>query len=545
MMIFQLQVRPGQTSPFDNLPQRIQRIADQVIREFSRMHPNPADINPIVELIQNHCMSWIRTRGESPFARSLDSMILADNIRRIGSVVNHPQFETNMTHSLFRLMFGNIESTANSDTISTRVLNINRFSAILDAFDRSETFKRAIAPILANYSPTIYRMIDDLSQVARIINTTTDTNTHEQLGRLTAQALSVTAGSGTHTDQRPFAVRDLRHFLTNNENGRTENDNVQIAVHVAREYGLAKLLSYNRYLRGQIISATGIIEFIDLVEHTREPFRDFMHRRYDYIFRGGENAIQNIVSSFAIARRLLTELRENPTDNELVFNFAYAIANIGINKTRALANVNGIRYFCRYTTELLLETYQHTLGRVVIGEARGSRAYLIAHGRDDWNGSFYHNAGKNDVLRRGYRVVIIEDSNDNSLFRRALLMRRRVRMQFIDGTIAGHGNANGIQLGRRPGDATHLDVNDSEIRTLLPQIFRPGGRITLISCSTGRNPRRYSIGELISDVLGDVVYAPPINASLTGYTIDTTGRVNGARFVRVARGLDRIVPSRR
>ena len=539
MIIFQFRSRI-RNSNFDNLPQVVANEAENVVSQYRRNHSGRESEN-IIELINNYSIAWLRNRNHSIFGESLDNTLLRDTIRRIGAVVNHPLFQPQMADNFFRQMQLNSQE---ENTITGRLRMINTFVAILDAARNCETFRIAVIPILRNRETRM--LITKIGEMAQIINQTTEQRQRNSLGNLTAQALRVTRGDATHGDQRPFVLRDLIAQINNTNGGRTVGENIEIAAYIdanTRTNSLGTMTNYFRLLRNQNITGEQFREFFDLVEGARPEFRRFIFTRPDQIFGTDENAIARIVGSVARARAELRRLNEIE-NNELIVNFAYGIAILGVIRTRSLAQTNGIRYFCRYTRELLQESYAHSQSRLTEGEESTTKGYLIAQGRDDWNGAFYYNAHKHDQLRRGYRVVIIEDNNDNALFRRALQMRNRIGSRFWDGTLAGHGNATSIQLGRTRNDGGLLDTNDSEIRSILPRLFRRGCRITLNACSTGRNSSRYSIGEMIADTLGGTVYAPPTDAALQRYILNSAGRVVGARFDEVRPGLERVVPRR-
>ena len=225
------------------------------------------------------------------------------------------------------------------------------------------------------------------------------------------------------------------------------------------------------------------------------------------------------------AMRTMNDLELDHNNRELLFNFIYAISTIGETATRELHNRLGIVHFARYT--------RHTLEEVLANISTPNRdnrpiAVLAMNREADWNGAFYTRHREIDTLTNGYRLVIVEDTQDQTIFQRIIETATRLGPIKAIG-FGGHGAADSIQMGPNRADPNQMiDLSDTMKMNLLlnRNILTPDATLFLIACSTGNTSSGRSIGQEISNSLdGRRLFAPDRPTALDHFEFDQNGEI--------------------
>jgi hypothetical protein len=216
-------------------------------------------------------------------------------------------------------------------------------------------------------------------------------------------------------------------------------------------------------------------------------------------------------------------------------NFAYGISTIGAEGVRALYQQHNVRWFTRYSPEILQNAY------TTLREGRtGTRPVLfIGFADSDHNGAFTSSGHELSPLNNTYRIALFELPNQDALA--DSLNQTAIQYgQIQTAVIGGHGTSQSIQLGNpssQPNNAI-LDRNDeTSIRIRLsPHIFSPNAICILDSCSTGSVSCGPSgtcfapVAQTLKDLLGIPVIAPETPESGVHYILNNEGIVAGATY---------------
>jgi hypothetical protein len=223
----------------------------------------------------------------------------------------------------------------------------------------------------------------------------------------------------------------------------------------------------------------------------------------------------------ALARRLIGPGFISP---EVSLNFAWAIGEIGAERTEALYRAFGMRYFARYSTSML-EQLHRNIGRPA---DPSRRSLLVMFPHHDYNGAFYREGLNLDGLMDRFNVVIYERADERGFYSAAADFGRRYgRTGSL--IIGGHGTPESIRLGEN-NEAGMLDLTDQDEMAALRGILGPDPSVILVSCSTGRSAS--GIGALISRVLRAHLYAPAAPGNVAEYSVDRRGRLSATYSVR-------------
>lgn len=218
----------------------------------------------------------------------------------------------------------------------------------------------------------------------------------------------------------------------------------------------------------------------------------------------------------ALAQRLIPGCRD-PT---IFLNFAYGIDTVGEQVVTGLYQNFGMRYFGRYSEEML-EQQHESIG----GAERPPVLVIFPH--SDYNGAFYAEARQFDRLLGTHNVIVYERADEQGFYQAVRDFRRRYG---ATGTIiiGGHGTPTTITLGES-NELGQLDLSDEAELRELGSVLRPGGTVILDSCSTGASAD--SIGALISEVLRARLYAPQTPGNLSQLHVARDGRVSATYTV--------------
>ncbi|MBU0586324.1 hypothetical protein KJ780_02330 [Candidatus Micrarchaeota archaeon] len=146
----------------------------------------------------------------------------------------------------------------------------------------------------------------------------------------------------------------------------------------------------------------------------------------------------------------------------------------------------GIRYFSRYSEELLMETALniHDLER-----KKDAPSAVLFFNQADYNGAFYQDAyAMDDIIKNGYRVILYEVNNEQHFFDKILESGSQKQIDLL--VIAGHGDSEGVRLGQNFLEGTnYLDTGDvNNLRALVPYLENDCA-VVFISCSTGKEKK--------------------------------------------------------
>ncbi|MBU0586489.1 hypothetical protein KJ780_03185 [Candidatus Micrarchaeota archaeon] len=142
----------------------------------------------------------------------------------------------------------------------------------------------------------------------------------------------------------------------------------------------------------------------------------------------------------------------------------------------------GIRYFSRYSEELLVEAALNVQDPKRKNDAP---AALLMYNQSDYNGAFYQDKGKLDkIMHNGYRVVLYEIDNEQGFFDKLVEEGSQRPIDVL--WIAGHGEQDKIRLGLGEDEKAFLDVTDEDIIQAIIQYVQNDCRVVFNSCSTGK-----------------------------------------------------------
>ncbi len=218
----------------------------------------------------------------------------------------------------------------------------------------------------------------------------------------------------------------------------------------------------------------------------------------------------------ALAQRLIPGC----TDPTVFLNFAYGIDTVGEGVVTDLYRNFGMRYFARYTEEML-EQQHESIG----GAERPPVLVIFPH--SDYNGAFYAEARQFDRLLETHNVIVYEREDERGFYQAIRDFRRRYGST---GTIiiGGHGTPTTITLGES-NEQGQLDLSDEAELAEIGTVLRPGGTVILDSCSTGASSE--SIGALISKVLGARLYAPQRPGNISQLHVSRSGSISASYTV--------------
>ena len=217
----------------------------------------------------------------------------------------------------------------------------------------------------------------------------------------------------------------------------------------------------------------------------------------------------------ALADRLIRPPRNDPM---LYANMAYAIDEIGEEKTARLHAAYGIENFFRYSDDML-KTLVKNLDPA---NDRDKPLLLVAFNKNDWNGAFYTEGRRLDALRKHYRVIIREMDSEDGFYDAAKTVSANYgRIDTL--IIGGHGSPDSIRMGEND-EKGKLDLTDETELASLRSMFKPRPTVVLVSCSTGKDEK--AIGGLMSRVWNARLFAPRDPANVSEYSFDSEGQLN-------------------
>lgn len=172
-----------------------------------------------------------------------------------------------------------------------------------------------------------------------------------------------------------------------------------------------------------------------------------------------------------------------------------------------LSNQFGIKFFDRYSTDLLLQQYQNR-------DNKDLPYGVIIYPYGDPNMAFYFENEVFDQFRAQlegrYLIRVAEVNNPRALVSRINNFRHNYGMISF-GILGGHGQPDSIQFGNTHGDVLHLSDLKRKGAGAISLAFHPDAPIVFNSCSTGA---KGGIGQGVSRLLDTKTTAPnkPINA---------------------------------
>jgi hypothetical protein len=389
--------------------------------------------------------------------------------------------------------------------------------------------------IIRARNPMLVIQIEEMVEVAQRMTQQSENEVYRLMGQLIQRAapqnqgeIGIRAMSTFHQN----SIEGLR-FLEYNTRNSQHSELDLIEVHgIYRQ--TQQFFTFER-AQNMLSLIRGIRNFEQEINHNanarwgNDAGFDVYRTRFqfsDAILRGEMNFGQLTVR----AMQTMNDLGLNHNNREILFNFIYAISTIGEVATRELHNRTGIIHFARYS--------RHTLEEVLSNVTNPNRdqrpvAVLIMNRDADWNGAFYQKSRQIETLTRGYRLVIIEDSNDQEALRRTIEVATRLGPIRAIG-FGGHGNAQSIQIGPDRNNPNNLiDLSDTNNMGLLldQHILTQDAVIFLIACRTGDRRGGRPIGQEISDSLsGRRLFAPDRSTALDHFEFDDNGIIVGVEY---------------
>jgi len=199
-----------------------------------------------------------------------------------------------------------------------------------------------------------------------------------------------------------------------------------------------------------------------------------------------------------LADRLVKPPRNDPM---LYANFAYAIDELGEQKTMVLYSRLGIETFYRYSPKMLDSLYEN----LDPSKNTDKPVVLVVFNKNDYNGSFYGEGKQLDALSKKYRVIIVETDSEDGFYD---ALRRTSQTYGRIGTliIGGHGSPDSVKLGPET-EKGMLDLMDEGEMKGVSRYFTDHPVVVLVACSTGKDEN--AIGAVMSKVWHtQALYAP-------------------------------------
>lgn len=210
---------------------------------------------------------------------------------------------------------------------------------------------------------------------------------------------------------------------------------------------------------------------------------------------------------------------------EQKLNFAYAFSTIGKEKTMVLYEKCGIKYFGRYSKEMLEEAYAS-----LVPEYKKDRPLLVVvFNQSDDDGAFYYEREMLDDLRKYYKVMLFEACSDkefNKIIKKTANQYKKIDTLII----GGHGDEDSIELGLEAlkEELNYLDLTDKNELKNLKKYFVNNPTVVLISCSTGHGKK--SFGKLLSKIWNATVWAPDKPVGLKEFVLTEEGKIDSAIY---------------
>jgi len=181
-------------------------------------------------------------------------------------------------------------------------------------------------------------------------------------------------------------------------------------------------------------------------------------------------------------------------------------------KVMELIDKYNITYGIRYSPEFLNKMYDGIKGK----QDETMPLCIVVMTKDDWNGAFYNDRAIYDQLSETHRVAVVEVETDTDFYKKINEIRDMHGKASLM-IIGGHGNPEGIRLGRGGTEREYIDETDikqeeSEM-TGVGSAISKGGTVILASCSTGKG--RQPIAALLSKATGRRVVAPKKDSSIS------------------------------
>ncbi|NYZ77538.1 hypothetical protein H0O02_04475 [Candidatus Micrarchaeota archaeon] len=219
------------------------------------------------------------------------------------------------------------------------------------------------------------------------------------------------------------------------------------------------------------------------------------------------------------AKKLVGSYEElDKTDAEILMNFAYALAVLGEEKTKALYEKNSIEYFGRYRKSMLEELY---LTSTDLEHKKDSPLLVAVFNKNDWNNSFYYSGRTLGKLTKHYRVVLFEADSESEFYKKIEATEKTYGK--IDSlVVAGHGSTKTVNLGYG-WDSGDIDTSDEKDLEKMKDHFVENPNVILIACSSASDET--SIAAMLSKLWNAKAWGENKTSSLSYFKLDEKGKI--------------------
>ena len=268
-------------------------------------------------------------------------------------------------------------------------------------------------------------------------------------------------------------------------------------------------------------------------------------QKIDLIFQqDGDRLEKMLAESFLkpAEKTVLTESEAKKLAKRLGFpssrintDFLYAVKEIGPELTERLYTDYGITQFTRYTSHIYKREYgkrrrantEPWLNEIAANtriREQTKPILLLAHPDDDWNGAFDDTYWSTMAqVAEQYTILVIESKDEREFYKRVRFIAKK-HGAITAMILSGHGSPTSLWLGKGFAEKRTIDIWDSKEIRRLKRCFSPHPTIILESCSTGATKK--GLAAVISRELKSTVFAPSIPASITGISIDESGKIS-------------------
>lgn len=502
---------------FSKFARELIRVIDQKLPDLNR-ETRRGIIHAIDDSIpRNHYNVDGRIRIQSPPSQETISLVIQE-IRNFTAKIETGQLNTQ-----------NLEAINN--LIRNRDMNLRTAIAVETIQSRDQNIREFVDREIANEQRTstgLAHRITRIVQIAEGLGSRSEREAYLLIGQMiqnrdAREQRSRFAEAGSILETHGVEGLRFLEYNTRSQSPRELPEIIQMYRRRRREFSFQSAQNMITIIRGIRTFESELMGAARAQWGEDASFRVPIHR-FDFsseILQGRKNFGQLTVQ----AMQTMNELGLDHNNRELLFNFIYAISTIGEVATRELHNRTGIVHFARYTRHTLEEVLSN-----IVNTNRDQRPVaLLAMNREaDWNGAFYAQSEQIETLTRGYRLIIVENSTDQELFRRTIEAATRLGPIRALG-FGGHGNAQSIQVGPDITNPSHM-INISDTRNiglLLGQnILTQDAAIFLMACKTGDTQNGQPIGQQISNSLeGRKLFAPNQPTRLDHFEFDQSGMI--------------------
>jgi hypothetical protein len=295
-------------------------------------------------------------------------------------------------------------------------------------------------------------------------------------------------------------------------------------------------------------------KFMDFFEMNLEAVRTVVliagrdsHAGMQLLYRFGSQCEDAIIKIARVNSSLLTALAKS---DEAVIKKTLENPEEFLRMANFLHKEYGIDNFQRLDYGIIEYTYVNANSKA----KRGKTALIILN-KDDYNHAFDAMTKQlNELMQRGYRLIICEANNEDEVRERYFNKGRResqsgkeYKKEYDLVIIGGHGKPSYIQFGSRDaGETSYIDLGDYGQDKYFSEgswsrMLKKKAVIILMSCSTAgqikdsekmKNPSNFqNIFDMMKNLAPDAeIVAPDGEASIEELLFNRRGRCTGATF---------------